>query len=74
MTGSVHNGASLNFQYKPLIAMGKTFGNYKKSVKFLNALFFVEIGYNDKNLDIIVFTYSRGVLYSLFCCSRLKGL
>ena len=64
VTGSVktrHNGSSLNFQYKPLITMGKYLHNCKKFVKLLNALLFVTKGSNDNNLDITLFAYSKGV-------------
>ena len=52
--------------------MGKYLRTEKKIVKYLNALFFVKEGFNDKNLDIILFAYSRRVQNFLFHCSRLK--
>ena len=64
VTGSAktrHNGASLNFQYRLLITIGEIFALMKKVVKSLNNLFFVKKWCNDKNLDIILFDYSRGV-------------
>ena len=44
----------------------------KNSVNFLNVSFVVKEGSNNKNLDISLFAYSKGVGKSLFCCSRPK--
>ena len=60
------NSTSLNLRYKALNAMGEIFVYY--SVNLLNAFFLVKEGTNNKNLDIILFAYSRGVGKSLFCC------
>ena len=47
---------------------------FKNSVIFLNALFFVKKWPNNKNLDIIMFAYSREVQKSLFHCNRPKSM
>jgi len=74
MTRSVktrHN--RLNFQYKALIAMGEILAYFKKYYGiFLNAWFIEKETSNNTNLDIIWFTYSRGVWKSLFCYCRTK--
>jgi len=56
-----HIRASLNLQYKPMITMCKILAYFKiKFVKFINAFFLVKKGSSGKNLDIILFAYSRG--------------
>ena len=54
-----HNCASLNLQYKAVNTMDEihTCVLLKNSVKFLKALFLVKKGPNNKNLNIILFTY-----------------
>ena len=75
VTGSAktrHNRASLNLQYKALITMREILAYYFKIHKYLSDSFLVEEGTNNKNLDIILFTCSRGVGKYLFCCSKPK--
>ena len=75
VTGSAktgHNCTSLNLQYKALNTLGAICVLLKNSENFLNVSFLVKEGHNNKNLDIILFAYSRGVRKSLFRCSRPK--
>jgi len=44
----------------------------KKFCQFLNASCLMKEWPDNKNLDIILFAYSREVRKSLFCCSRRK--
>ena len=76
VTGSAktgHNRTSLNLQYKALNTLGAYLRIVKKnSVNFLNVSFSVKEGRNNKNLDIILFAYTRGARKSLFRCCRPK--
>jgi len=78
VTGSAktwHNRASQNFQYKALNVMREMLAYFKKYYKiFLNVWFVEKETSNNKNLDIIWFTYSRRVRKSLFSCSRPKDM
>jgi len=76
VTGSAktqHDCTSLNLQYKPMITMCKILSFFKiKFIKFVKCFFLVKKGSSDENLDSILFTYSRGIRKSLFCCIELK--
>jgi len=69
---TLHNHASLNLQYKLMITMYTCIFRRKKIVKFVNAFYLVKKGSSGKNLDIILFIYSRGTQKLLFSCSGLK--
>jgi len=63
VTGSVktgHNCTSINLQYKALNTLGAYLYIVEKFHKFFER-FLVKEGHNYKNLDIILFTCSRGV-------------
>jgi len=63
------NLAGLNLQYKLLITMCKILAYLKNCTKN----FVSEEGSSVKNLDTILFAYSRGAWKSYFHCSGLKN-